>query len=176
MEKIHALTFGFNKKEDRLILTCRLGGAQPQPLWITRHLAFALLQGLGRLLQKDAAPPAADPRIEATYMSMTHARALHRVDQRRAGKAPPAPADAPLPPRLLTEIRIGKTREKRRLRFLSEGSAVGYLDLDAAQLHWFVNRLARFCHDAGWGRPIPSPEWIEPEDAGQTVPAGVPVH
>ena len=175
MDAVQSVKFSFDAFEDRQVLECQLADAV-QPLHLTRRLAFVLLKGLGQIVLSEKSLPSLDAPTQTTYMSVAHARALDRIDRAQTGKQSDAESLPRRETRVLDQVDIQHTRSGRRLVFVSAGEALCSLALTPAHLHWFIDRLDKFCHEAGWGSPIPSPEWVEREANAQPHPEGAKLH
>ena len=175
MDAVQSVKFSFDAFEDRQVLECQLTDAV-QPLHLTRRLAFVLLKGLGQIVLSEKSLPSLDAPTQTTYMSVAHARALDRIDRAQTGKQSDAESLPRRETRVLDQVDIQHTRSGRRLVFVSTGEALCSLALNPAHLHWFIDRLDKFCHEAGWGSPIPSPEWVEREASAQPHPEGAKLH
>lgn len=159
--KILSVTVQHDPAQDRILLIARDAVAE-QVLLLTRRLTFGLIATLGKLIQQSQGNSRlADIGLQSELLSMKHAHALSQIREAQVDCAPPKPAPQRLPSRLLTQIDIRDDPSGRILVFFETASPIAQLALDARQLHWFVGRLATHSRIAGWGGPVPVPEWLD---------------
>ncbi len=161
--KISALTVQHDKLQDRILLVARNTNTE-QVLFLTRHLAFALLATLGKLIQQSQGDSRiAQAGMQTELLSMKHAQALSQVRAVQSSDQSPSMTSAPrrLPDCLLTQIDIHTDPGGRTLIFCDTEGQVARLTLDARQLHWLIGRLATHSRNAGWGDAIPMPDWLD---------------
>jgi hypothetical protein len=160
--KIQSLTVQHDPAEDRIVLLARIADAE-QILLLTRRLTYGLLGALGKQIQRTQGDQRlAQAGLQDELLSMKHARALNRIRKAQADRLPAvSPAPQRLPTRLLTTIEIRDQGQGRQLVFSDTQGEIASIALDAAQLHWFVGRLATHSRNAGWDKPIPVPGWLE---------------
>lgn len=168
--KIQSLTVQHDPAEDRIILLARSADAE-QILLLTRRLTCSLLAALSKQIQHTQGDQRlAQAGLQDELLSMKHTRALSRVREAQADRPAVSAAPQRLPTRLLTKIGIRDQAQGRQLLFSDASGEVASISLDAAQLHWFVGRLATHSRSAGWGNPIPVPGWLEPNASAEPAP------
>jgi hypothetical protein len=159
--KIQSLTVQHDPAEDRIVLLTRSADAE-QILLLTRRLTCGLLAALSKQIEHTQGDQRlAQSGLQDELISMKHSRALSRVREAQADRPAVSAAPQRLPTRLLTKIGIRDQAQGRQLLFSDARGEVASIALDAAQLHWFVGRLATHSRKAGWGNPVPVPAWLE---------------
>ena len=159
--KFQSLTVRYEAAEDRIVIL----GSNPkaeQILLLTRRLTFGLLSALSQQIQQTQGDQRlAQAGLQDELLSMKHARALNRIREAQVDCVVVSESPERLPTRLLTQIEISDRPQGRLLIFKDASGEIARMALDAAQLHWFVGRLATHSRTAGWGNPIPVPGWLD---------------
>ena len=168
--KIQSLTVQHDPAQDRIALFVRLADTE-QILFLTRRLTFGLLNALSQQIQHAQGDTRlAQAGLQEELLSMKHARAVNHIRETQADRPAVSAAPKQLPTRLLTSIEIRDQGTGRLLKFSDVNGEVASIALDAAQVHWFVGRLATHSRSAGWGNPIPVPGWLEPNASAEPAP------
>ena len=168
--KFQSLTVRYEAAEDRIVLLGSHAKAA-QTLLLTRRLTFALLNALSQQIQHTQGDQRlAQAGLQDELLSMKHARALNRIREAQVDRVVVTESPERLPTRLLTQIDISERPQGRLLIFKDASGEIARMALDAAQLHWFVGRLATHSRTAGWGNPIPVPGWLDPNANADPAP------
>ncbi len=158
---IRSITVQHDPAEDRIILFARQADTE-QTLLLTRRLTQGLLAALGKQIQHTQGDQRlAQAGLQDELLSMKHSRALNHVREAQTDRPDLGAALKRLPTRLLTSIEIRDQGLTRLLVFGDASGEVASIAFDAAQIHWFVGRLATHSHNAGWGNPMPIPGWLD---------------
>lgn len=167
---IQSLTVQHDPAQDRIALFVRLADAE-QILFLTRRLTFGLLTALSKQIQHTQGDQRlAQAGLQNELLSMKHARAVNHIRKTQANRPALSAAPKQRPTRLLTSIEIRDQGAGRLLIFSDANGEIASIALDAAQVHWFVGRLATHSRSAGWGNPIPVPGWLEPNTNAEPAP------
>jgi hypothetical protein len=174
--KILSITVQHDPVQDRILLLAR-DSLEQQPLFLTRRLAFGLLSALGKLIQQSQGNSLmANSGLQNELLSMQHAHALTKIRESQPDHSSTQLSHKRLPDRLLSKIDINNELPKRNLIFSDLHGPIASLVLDARQLHWFIGRLASHCRSAGWGDPVPTPEWLDPSTSVEFVSSQARTH